>query len=256
MPFLILLIIAIGITAFFVRENAKSNDLQAKVEAALLKEARAGARGVLLTPIGKEDLGVAHVIAKENDTRRIYRFVFNAMGKIHTRKGDEVHLFAVAGPGRLRTIYAASTDASGKVSTREILAQSSFLQDPRLFGLRRAVVRSLESSEKRRFLNWLEEARKLPANPWIMKHVSAWARRAVKENEVNLQISDTTDTFRFCKAVGACGPVEPLMELERYLDHQTDNDIDIQDELLTFADIARAIEFFGGRTGPRPEEDA
>jgi len=253
LPFLVLLFAG---TVFVVRRNAKNNPLQEVVEAALLREARTGARAVRLSPIGEDDLALAHCLSKETGTRLIHRLEIPGMRPIHSRDGDLVHLFALAGPGRARRIHAAFVSAAGDVTSCEILTATTLLQDPRLHMFRRAIIRAIETTEKRRFLDWMEEARKRDADPWILRHVKAWARRAAKNKPGAPTISDDTDANRFFKAVGACGSIEPLLELERYLDHRTDADLGVEDELVTFSDIARAIEFFGGRKGPRPGDAA
>lgn len=272
MPIIMLLMLALGGAIFVARSIAKNNALQAIVENELLIQSRRGARHVRLHPLGQEDLQFAYHISRtveadknftgvqswknrrNHKPRHIFRVEVPGMIKLHDRNGDQVHLYASAGPGDDRGIHACVLNGREEVRSHRVLTLWSYLQNPRLFMLRRSIIRSVNSAENRRFVTWMDEARERAPSPWILKHVVAWARSAKKGTRSNLEINADTNLDRFSHQTGACGPAEVLFSLERYLGHATDGDLEIYDKLLTFSDVALAIEFFGGKTSrPKPE---
>jgi hypothetical protein len=262
MPLLIVIALGVLFAVLLVQNNAKQNNLRATVEDLLAREAKRGIGGVILDQVSKDQLPLASSLSDQVGTRNISLLKFNGMRDLRTKNGHQIHLFAICGPGRGRSIHAAYANDKGDVEAVEILTSTALLQDPKLFKMRQSVLRSLTVRETRRFLDWLDEARKKPANPWIMKHVAAWARREAQGAEVRIDISEDTDISVFSSKtqdlLNSCGPIGPMMELEAYLDHRTDNDLQVafEDVLLTFGDIARAIEFFGANTAPRRGEEA
>jgi hypothetical protein len=199
---------------------------------------------VRLKDIQKGDQIYTDILNTPKGTRRIYAMDIPGTDPLYSESSEDLRLFASIGPGRKRSIYAMILQHDGTMIQSQVLTVIDRLVNNGQIALHKSVIRAIEDKEKCRFQDWMAEASKRPADPNALRHVLAWARRIKRDRSSAPVVEPKTHARTFFKAVGSCGVIEPMLELQRYLKHETDTDISIEDEIYTLEDVARAIEFF------------